>query len=40
VTIYESVLAILVSPTNFKVVAVVNVALGGILLINYFFLLP
>jgi hypothetical protein len=34
------VLVILVSPTNLKVVAVVNIILGGILLINCFFLLP
>jgi hypothetical protein len=31
VTIYKSVLAMLVSPTNPKVVAVVSVTLGGIL---------
>jgi hypothetical protein len=39
VTIYESVLAMLVLPINPKVVAVVGVALGSILLISYFFLL-
>jgi hypothetical protein len=38
-TTYKSISAILVSPTNPKVVAVVSVILGGILLINYFFLL-
>jgi hypothetical protein len=38
-TICESVLAILVSPTNPKVVAVVGVILGGILLMSCFFLL-
>jgi hypothetical protein len=32
--------AILVSLTDFKVVAVVSVILGGILLISCFFLLP
>jgi hypothetical protein len=40
ITTYKSVLAILVSPTNPKVVGVVGVVLSGILLISYFFLLP
>jgi hypothetical protein len=31
VTICESILAILILPTNLKVVAIVSVALGGIL---------
>jgi TctA family transporter len=31
ITTYEFILAILVSPTNFKVVAIVGVALGSIL---------
>jgi hypothetical protein len=39
-TIYESMLVILVSPTNPKAVAVVGVILSGILLISCFFLLP
>ena len=30
-TTYESVLAILISPTNSKVVAIVNITLGSIL---------
>jgi hypothetical protein len=38
-TTCESVLAILVSPTDLEVVAVVSVTLGGILLTSYFFLL-
>jgi hypothetical protein len=38
-TTYKSILAILVLPTNSKVVAVVSVTLGGILLTSYFFLL-
>jgi hypothetical protein len=38
-TMCKSILAILVLPTNPKVVAVVGVILGGILLISYFFLL-
>jgi uncharacterized membrane-anchored protein YitT (DUF2179 family) len=38
-TTCESVSAILVLPTNPKVVAVVGVILGGILLISCFFLL-
>jgi hypothetical protein len=38
-TIYESVLAILVSLTNLEVVAVVSIILGGILLTSCFFLL-
>jgi hypothetical protein len=38
-TICESVLAILVLPTNPKVVAIVGIILGDILLISYFFLL-
>jgi hypothetical protein len=40
ITTYKSVSAILVLPTNPKVVAVVNIALGSILLTSYFFLLP
>jgi hypothetical protein len=39
-TTYKSVSAILVSPTDPKVVAVVSVILGGILLTSYFLLLP
>jgi hypothetical protein len=39
ITTCKSILAILVLPINPKVVTVVNIILGGILLINYFFLL-
>jgi hypothetical protein len=39
VTTYKSMSAMLVLPTDFKVVAVVSIVLGGILLINCFFLL-
>jgi preprotein translocase subunit Sec61beta len=39
-TTYESVLAILILPINPKVITIISIALGGILLINYFFLLP
>jgi hypothetical protein len=31
VTTYKSILAIFVSPTNFKVIAIVGIALGSIL---------
>jgi hypothetical protein len=39
-TTCKSILAILVSPTNPKVVTVISIILSGILLISYFFLLP
>jgi hypothetical protein len=39
-TTCESILAILVLPTDPKVVAVVSIILGSILLISYFLLLP
>jgi hypothetical protein len=40
ITTYKSVLVILVSPTNPKVVAVVGIILGGILFNLIFLILP